>query len=194
MNVTPLYPKDSPQAVAFLCGKCKLVWNNPKDAERCCLCSYCGKEIDNRPIRQFSHVECMEAETVKNYEKSLKEAVEVPGDEGFVFCEHGGPRDGYAENIEAMAEWWAEAIANEEMEESDYPEFVLACKPYPPRKIDLGEFIEMASDDGYDGIEDDIEFPDGFKELLEKFNEMNAKLFSWSVDYRRKVRMPPLKG
>ena len=93
-----------------------------------------------------------------------------------------------------MAEWWDDQLADCDMlGPKDYPEFVFACTEHPPRKIDSGDLIDMLADGGYEDMADDIELPEGLDEMLKKFNELNARLVTYSVDYKRKVKMPPLQ-
>ncbi len=196
MNAQPLFTKDQKPTAAWFCEKCRRVWSNEYDANHCCTCLYCGKEIEREKGTGFStsHHACFQAETNKRYAEQLAKATEVgPDYEGFVYCEHGGPRDGYAEDIESMAEWWADQIADGELEREQYPEFVLTCKPEPPRQIDTLDLLDWICEDGYEDMRDGVEIPDGLEDLLKKFNDANAHLVSWMIDHTRKVKMPPLE-
>lgn len=196
MNAQPLYTKDQKPTQAWFCEKCRRVWNNEYDASHCCTCSYCGKEIEREKGTGFStsHHACFQADVKRRYEEQLAKAVEVgPDYAGFVFCEYGGPRDGYAEDMESMAEWWADQIAGGDLEKEQYPEFVMACTPEPPPTVGLDDLFDRICEEGYDDMRDDVEIPDGLEDLLKKFNEANAHLVSWMIDYKRKVKMPPLE-
>jgi len=195
MNAQPLFTKDQKPTGAWFCEKCKRVWSSEPDANRCCVCSYCGKEIIQENGRGYStsHSACFHTEINRRYEEQLEKAVEVgPDYKGFVYCEHGGPRDGYAEDIDSMAEWWADQIAEGELEKEQYPQFVPACKPEPPDRIDLSDILDRICEEGYEDMRDDIEIPDGLEAKLEEFNKLNAHLVSWMIDHTRKVKMPPL--
>jgi hypothetical protein len=194
VNAHQLRLDDGKPAGAWYCEDCKTVHGNEALAEMCCTCNYCGKYIKREKGRgrSSSHSACFHAEVNRRYDEQLAKATEVGSEySGWVYCERGGPRDGYAEDVDTMAEWWADQIADGELELDKYPEFVLACKPEPPGRIDLSDLLDRICEEGYEDQRDDIEVPDGLRELLDKFNDMNAHLVSWMIDHTRKVKMPP---
>jgi hypothetical protein len=195
MNARQLYLDDGKPADAWYCESCGIVYGSKNSADTCCTCHYCGKVIEQKKGhgRSYSHSACLHLDVNRRYEEHLKKATEVGSDyTGFVYCEHGGPRDGYAEDVDTMSEWWHEQIADGDIERESYPEFVLACLPDPPDRIDLSDLIDKICEGGYEDIHDDIKVPDGLEDLIKKFNDMNAHLISWKIDHTRKVKMPPL--
>lgn len=196
MNAHMLYLDDGKPVNAWYCESCKIVHGSEALADRCCTCHYCGKVVvqEKGHGRSSSHSACFNLEVNRRYEEHLKKATEVGSDySGFVYCEHGGPSDGYAEDVDAMSEWWHEQIADGDLERESYPEFVLACLPDPPDRLDLSDLLDRICEGGYEDMRDDIKVPDGLEDLLKKFNELNAHLVSWKIDHTHKVKMPPLE-
>lgn len=191
MNATELMVNRPDQAAApagvWFCGKCRRVWSLERDAERCCTCSYCGKELAQN--ENFYHYACMRAERDKRRAEKLASAAEVADHDGWVYCEAGGPRDGYAENLKAMAEWWQDRLDSGACDPSDYPSHVFCCVERPPRRIDPSDLLEMVAGEGCDDMMDDVVVPDL---LVEWLNKINKCLSSYDPDYKRKVRMPTL--
>jgi len=177
-------------AGVFFCSKCRRVWPNEHDAGQCCLCSYCGKELPKG--ENYHHYECMMSAYRKRHEAQLASARVVTDHEGFVFCEQGGPNDGYAQDIDEMAEWWQDEIDSGDRGRDEYPEFVLACMVRPPRQVDADDLVEMLAEEGYEDMHDDVVVPDSLKDALKEFNDANKNLVTYEPDYKRKVKMPEL--
>lgn len=195
MDAKELLKPDGKPSGVFMCSRCRLVYSGVESAERCCCCTFCGEEVVRKEgqARCHYHQACWDKDIGDRYKAQLDKAEEIPNYDGWVFCEHGGPKDGYAESLQEMVEWWDDQIAEGDVEAEDYPEFVFACTEHPPRKIDSGDLIDMLADGGYDDMADDIELPEGLDEMLKKFNELNAHLVSYDPDHKRKVKMPPLE-
>lgn len=179
MNAIQLLKPNNEPANAWMC-ECGRFWIDQNGAGRCCACSYCGEKT--KP-NEFHHSECYR----KHYEalqaERLEKATKLESWNGWVYFEGLGHNEGFFESLGELIK----VAANEDCE---LPDFVFVCHENPFSGVDIDDAIENATCDMYEDAADDLK---GIKELraaVKEFNEKNASLMSYSIDYKRAVRVP----
>lgn len=184
MNATELYLKDGKSAGVFYCEKCRHVAGSQILADQCCknyLCSRCGNDVGSR-----SWLICETCRHAADVEKELdrfNRAEKLTAWDGWVFLEGTG-HDGFSESLSEFCDYWSDEYG----EGAKLPEYVWACK--------VNHFVRATIDDIIGGMEseapDDFDFDslEGLHELesaLEKFNQENSDVCSYSPDYSKAI-------
>jgi len=187
MNPIQLLMPDGVPSGVFACEKCGTVNNSHSMASRCCnwKCDQCGKDV-TRGMTKCIHCIC-EALRKRTLER-LEAAEEVNEWDSWVYSEDfTGHNDGWFESIGDLIDYVGDLDADER---GNLPDFVF-CSTTDIRKIDLGEAIERACEDGYEDMG-----VGGFRlrketqEAIDRFNKANEKALTvFEVDYKRKVRV-----
>lgn len=187
MNAFELLMPDGTPSKVFACGKCRSVSNTHSAAERCCnwKCNECGKDTPRGLTR------CHDCSLLAYRQKMLEKldaAEEVTAWDSWVYTEDfTGDNDGWFESLEHFVEYVEELDAEDRRE---LPDFVF-CSVAQIRKIDLGEAIERACEDGYEDMgSGGFRLEKETQEAIDRFNQANEKALTvFEVDYKRKVRV-----
>lgn len=187
MNPIELLMPDGKPSGVFACEKCGTVNNIQSIVSRCCnwKCDQCGKDV-TRGMTKCIHCIC-EASRKRTLER-LEAAEEVNEWGSWVYSEDfTGHNDGWFTSLEDLIEYVGELDADER---GDLPDFVF-CSTTDIRKIDFGEALERACEDGYEDMGSHrFALEKETQEAIDRFNKANeTNLTVFEVDYKRKVRV-----
>lgn len=181
MKATELFLEDSKPAGVFFCGQCRLVYNEKVKAEKCCApykCEDCGKECQKYwTVCEY----CRQAREQKREQERFEKAEKVTDWGGWIYADGMGFHDGYFESLADLEDYLND-------EESERPEYVWATKENHFVEADISDITERVMDGAYDGFE--VEYLKGLDDLkaaIEKFNEANREIVSYSPDYSKAV-------
>ena len=173
---------DGKTAKVWACGICMFVCHDEAHANRCCICSYCGKptEKDKYGNRQTCHSECQRSAWALRDAEKMDKAVEV--------FDYYGPflvNDQYCEDMEAVLECYYDC------EPDEIPEFVYACKENKPcLHLDLDDLSYKIEDLWEDADWSYFHGVDELEAAFMAFNSANYDRACYNEDCKRKVRVP----
>jgi len=184
MNATELFLKEGKSAGVWYCEKCRTVHSAAQLAEQCCQnykCTTCGADAGKHYLRCES---CRDKEDQEKERQRFEAAEKLTTWEGWIFCDGQGSNEGYFENIEEFMDWLSDEY------EEGIPEikYVWACKANHFVNADVGDITERMNDVAWEDW--DPETLNGLPELkaaLDKFNEANKDVCSYSPDYTKAV-------
>ena len=204
MNATPLYVRKDdgtfvPSEVVFYCGKCRYVVPHKDIAEQCCVCTICGKPIEEgeawyggHTLKQ--HQTCHHRQDAQHYAEALEKAEVVDGWDGYVF-------DADSNRIFVSVEEFVEHL--EDLDDNPmhcWPDRVFLCKDeHPDRRgiVDLDSLIEhMLEQWGYedqderDFVQNTLKGYDAFAAAVDAFNAANTGLALIIPDMKRCMLVP----
>lgn len=193
MRVLELFTANQKSAGVFACGECKIVHKTQAAAEQCCdwKCHKCGAKTD-RFSTQCSA--CWDIVRAEGHARRLAAAKLVTEYDGWICCESGcGSNDGYFQSIEDYVDYiYDEGWGDPESDECrEWPEFVFACEK-EVKGIDVGHVIENLCEDGYEDMGENFTGMDELRAAVDAWNAKNQNgLTCWSVDYKKKIAVPP---
>lgn len=185
-----LTPEHNPSGI-WVCSQCNHVYSNSaKDiAERCCVCRFCHKPIDDKKSEYSGiHRDCWAKESAIREADQLEKAALVDDYDGWVFTDRGWGNDGFFSSPGAAAE----ELVDQLEDPTDWPEFMFCCKEDKFAGLDVENMLENLTESMF---EDAYEHLIGVEELssaVEVFNAANKSLTSYSPDRQRKVAVPPM--
>ncbi len=189
MNAFYLHKPDGTPTKFSMCGNCgQLAGPGGYNlSQTCCLCYRCGLPLDEiaRKTRSLYHVSCERMRRQEADQKRMDEAEEILGYDGPVYLEgvgHGSYGDCFFENVQELSE-------HLDFHEGLGHEFAFACKPTKFRGVDAGDIYEELASDMSEDYSDHFSGTEEFEKAIQAFNEANAKLISWDVDLKHKVRI-----
>ena len=173
MNATELFLKTGKPAGIFFCEKCRLVAATQERAGQCCQnykCSKCGKDTGSRSWLICDA--CRDAESAAKERDRFEKAEKLTKWDGWV-CNG----DDFYESIEDMLDVLDEA-----------PEYVWACKADHFVRAEVSDIIDRMDDDAYeDWYPETLNGLEELKAALNKFNEANKDVCSYTPDYTKAV-------
>lgn len=177
-NPINLFLSDGTKISASLCGLCHRIWECEESAERCCKCSYCGKECDWR-IDSVSHNECLDTAFRKREAEQMDKAIIVDDYDGpFLYDDY------YFADVDELIEY----LENDDL---PIPEFVHTAKYIEP-KLDIEDiFQNLQENEMHEDWEPTECGPLG--EAINAWNVANAANGAWREDNTRKVRISELR-
>lgn len=181
MNATELFHQDGKTAAIFYCGKCRIVCRTREEAESCCVpvvCSVCAGTV-----RQY-HTKCdacEESERQRKEAERFEKAEKVTSWVEYIYSEGHGFNEGYFTDLGEFEDWWASCRD----EEDERPAYVWTCEPHPFCQLDIDHIIENATQEAYEDWDGFTDGYDALKAAIEAFNTANAKLISWTPNYKK---------
>lgn len=180
---------------AWFCGKCGRVWGIEDQAERCCLCYYCGKPVEDLKagyaIREglgISHKECQDKHWNDAAEKRWNKIPVVDPKDLL-------PEDEFVFISEERAEEWHEAIDiildNCFDSGVDPPEFVEVGKKDPFPRLDLVDYALTTANDFCEDGGDHLQGLDELDAASKDFAEANEGFYRYESSNKR-VRLRDL--
>lgn len=190
MNATQLLNADGTPAGIWVCSECRHVTASREVTERCCRCSYCNKTVDQSKGRTAYHMDCFSADQAERDQKRMAKAEKLDIWDGWVYLDGHGHNEGFFRDLQELAECLDDELADGDLEVADWPEYAWICNPRPIRIPDLADLIERICDDGYEGLEDDLEGLDELGKALDVFAKVNAGLFDYLPSSTQAVAVP----
>jgi hypothetical protein len=178
MNAKLVYDEEGKPLGAAYCSNCNRIWESSNSAERCCVCSYCGK------LKNWdggtSHSECFDA--------AIKAGETAKMDKAKLIEDYGGPfliDDRYFETADELIEHF-------ESNDTPVPEFV-HCARYEAPVLDLETILQdLQENDMHEDWEPEACAP--LAEAVADWNRANAWNGTWFEDTSRKAAMGLLKS
>lgn len=184
MNSIQLKSEDGKTSI-WACGICGKVSQDQHWAEKCCLCSYCGKQVDSKEHNGIYHGACWTANHEKMRAERLERAERVTVWDGPVFVESGiVSNDGFFASLDDLLEY----LANEPVESR--PGFVWLSKVIPFGHIYTSDIIENKMSDMDEDAPDRLAGEDELQAALDAFCEKNKDVISYEPDYNRVIVVP----
>ena len=175
MNATELFHKDGKPAGLFYCEKCRMMAQNRETAEQCCQnykCSVCGRDTGER--HWLICEECRRADDARKEREHFEKAEKLHSCDGPVW--HG---DEFYQDLETMLDMLDGDPLPKYVWASNENHFVHAC---------VEDITGCMEGDAYEDW--DPETLNGLDELkvaLDKFNEANKEVVSYTPDYTKAV-------
>lgn len=185
MNTIELqYPDGTPSGV-YYCGECRGIKRHRPDADQCCVpptCQDCGKPT---PHEFYRKCDACCALTKASAETALFARAEKLSEwAGPVYLGDCGPKDGFFDNLSSLEDWLYD-------ERLPRPSYVWTCHSTPFCQVDYESLIENVSTEAYDDWDTDgISGEAELRAAIEKFNEANADIVTWSPDRTRVLVLP----
>ncbi len=168
MQHKKLFLEDGTAVKPRICSGCNRIWESEESAERCCKCSYCGKQCDWS--KGTSHPECLDAAFRQTETNRMAKAVLVEDYDGpFLIDEH---------TLCMTTDKLFQMIEPDELDEEGF------CTRYQPARIELENVLEQVGSEMYEDWEGV-----GNAELETAIDEWNAKNVengTYFEDHKRK--------
>ena len=146
------------ELTCYQCQECKVIYADPKIADKCCsprYCEDCGVEVKKYQI-------CCEPCGLK---RQFEKAEKLEHWDGCIYSEHvAGYNDGYFRSIDELTEYCYE-------NDTAIPPWAFICKEQR-YELDIDGAIERMTEDAYEDAVDDLM---DVAELQEFIQEWNAK-------------------
>jgi hypothetical protein len=195
MNPVELFKKDGTPANAWVCGVCGKIYAANSSAEGCCRCYICGEVIEQGKIGKgdFSsyHGKCWDKQQDKIRAERIAKAEKLETWDGWVYNEGpgGGPNDDYAASMDELVEYLENLLSDGDIDLADWPEYVFVCN-VENCAISLREVLDNVAERMFEDWEDQLNGEGELQKAIDKFNEANKDLHSYSPDYKRVVKVP----
>lgn len=186
MNAYYLHKPDGTQTQISACGVCGTVGAVFAEQEKCCTCRICGVPFteEERKQRRHSHYKCeTEAHALRERDR-LEKATLVPAWDGWVYLDGAHHNDGFFASIEELSDYL------DDQPEDSRPEFVFCCTSRPVALLKLDEILESETEECYDSALNDLTGTKDLEAAIVVFNNLNAGVLSYDVDYKRKTVVP----
>ena len=184
MNPRQLFFEGGEPAGRWACGKCGFDGHTDREqAERCCVCNYCGEPVDRKKYGAGYHHECQRASFERDRLRKLAAAELVEDYAGPVYVEGLGS-SGYFEDMDDLLDYLCGSRGDR-----SWPQFANCCD-VEPFEFDLDSALENEASDHHEDIVDCLNGIAELREAVDRFNAENAKVASWHVDEDRKVAVP----
>ncbi|BCM88766.1 hypothetical protein IAD21_00608 [Abditibacteriota bacterium] len=157
--------------------RCGLLHHSQDAAECCCRCSVCGQPIERG---KFRHPECQKQIDVQALADRIQKAEKLTTWDSWVFWDGWGHKEGYFESLDDLknhAEWKG----------LELPEWVFVTEQQPFNSASIDDIRDRIESDGYEDVWADCEGVSELEKAIETFNDLNAGLVSYTVDYKRVV-------
>ena len=180
MNAQELFLKDGKSSGVFFCEKCRMTARTQEAAEQCCksyVCRTCGKDTKER-FRLICDA-CWNAEQEATELARFNAAEKVYDWPDWIY-------DGseFFESVDDMLDVKGD--------DEKFHEYVWTCVPYYFVHADISDITERLDDVAYEGFDPDtLDGLDELKIALDKFNEANKNVCSYSPDYSKAVLIKP---
>lgn len=172
-------------SICTSCGAPARGRTNMDISQRCCTCWECGGPLtaEERKHPGHYHAACdrLRRGTIKL--ARMEKATLVENYDGPVYCEGvpgGSYGDGYFSDVDELEDC---------LEEGCGVEFAYCCTSSRVVAINLDTILENATEDAFEDAIDHIKGRGTLEAAVEAFNEANADVLSWNVDYSRKVKV-----
>lgn len=159
------------------CSNCGRVYRGQEAGDKCCVCSYCGRVIEeNAELSSgflVSHAECIKKNRLEAYQAKLQSAELVKDGTEIIYYQ-----DEYADFETVL----------DDFQEGDEP-LAFLCKKAPIRPIDMEDDVVQSIIELFD---EEPNWPEPEYSELEKaldaFNEAVSKtMWEWVPDYTKKI-------
>jgi len=189
---------DGKTATIWCCGNCKRVASSQEYAEKCCVCYYCGKLIEDNTDKCLSsphskdnipssyHFKCLAESQAKRHQEKVDKAEKIENWDGGVFW-----NDEYYESVEDAAD----SIYGYYFDDEEKPGYLWVAKLAGTHPlINFGRLIEdieerLGLDSDGEGCYDYLVGTEEFKQACEDFNEKNKNLEWYVEDYTRMAKV-----
>lgn len=178
-----LFHADGKSSGIWYCSECRAVYNNHHAAQSChgiTYCEDCGKELGKR--QPYYRTQCDECDRKKWREKQDKEefdrytkAVKIKA------SDYTGPQVFFNEHYYETVE--------DAIEECDKPpEYVWSAKDIGLKKATIEDLVERVLEEAWEDADiDDLEGVDELQSAVDGFNEKNAGISVYMVDYNEAI-------
>jgi len=186
MNEQKLFTESGKFAGLYFCKMCKRTSADRETVYQCCVCQFCKKPYDRKTEYTGGHARCWGKHRHQNNLEKLENAELVEDFDGPIYFIEGYGQDGYVfSDVE-------EVLAEEVESPDDWPEFAHCTIEVPFPETDIEDIIESYTSESYEDSGANAAVPQSLVDGIKEFNALNKHLKSFDVDYKRKVRLPPI--
>lgn len=192
MNPVELHLPDGLPSGVFMCEKCRRLDSTKLWAERCCLCSECGK-VKDWTTSNPECPDCLKEKWAKADRDRMARAEKLDDWDGWVYTGGSGGHDGYFESLDHYVEY----LDDQGIDPDNRPELVWVAEPVAFPKLRVDHLIEgLIEDWAYEGFDPgSVEGVEELTKAVEGFNAANTHHVSYYGSSRRAVRVPgPIEG
>jgi hypothetical protein len=147
-------------------------------------------EADKRQLSDY-HRACWGKKQAELLADRITKAEKLETWDGWVYSEGpgGGPNEDYAASLDELCEYLEEKLVEGEIGLADWPEYVFVCN-VENCTISLREVLDNVADRMFEDWEEHLNGEKELQAAIDKFNEANKDLHSYSPDYKRVVKVP----
>jgi hypothetical protein len=186
MNAFELFNQDGSLAHLYCCSLCRHVSEFKTTADMCCCLCGCGKK------KKTGYTECLDCHQERIAEAKLAKfnvatKIQEKDYTGYVYAQ--GIDNDYFASMQDLHEY----LEDQSIPIADYPEYVWACEKIKFAHASLDNTIKDI-EQAYENFEtDDLNGLDELQLALDKFNEANKEMCSYTPDFTMAVLLEKRK-